>query len=157
MYASFVGCFSSCMERRYTCSEKISFKSIHRPKTNLVYLVLHSSIQQLETTMLTLLTISFQLHNALDKCSKSTYTLKRHCWVTTVKAEDFTEQLPTSGSTALHGACYNGHLDMVKYLVEHGANYFIENHARETPIMNAKSQPKILDYFSGNSCSRAIR
>jgi hypothetical protein len=65
---------------------------------------------------------------------------------TTIKADNFTAS-STSGSTALHGACYNGHLDMVKYLVKHGADYFIENHARETPIMNAKSHPKILDYF----------
>jgi hypothetical protein len=35
----------------------------------------------------------------------------------------------------------------VKYLIEHGADYFIENHARETPMMNASSKPHIQQFF----------
>jgi hypothetical protein len=54
---------------------------------------------------------------------------------------------PTAGSTALHGACFNGHLDVVKFLIERGADYFIRNHSHETPIMNAMFQPEILKYF----------
>ncbi|CAF3074459.1 unnamed protein product, partial [Rotaria sp. Silwood2] len=33
---------------------------------------------------------------------------------------------PTSGSTALHAACYYGHIDIVKYLIVSGADYFIK-------------------------------
>ena len=46
-----------------------------------------------------------------------------------VLASDFVDA-PTAGSTALHGACYYGHLDVVKYLIEHGADYYITNHSR---------------------------
>ena len=35
----------------------------------------------------------------------------------------------TAGSTALHGACFNNRLNIVRYLVEHGADYFIQNQA----------------------------
>ena len=65
---------------------------------------------------------------------------------TGVSHEDY-DASPVAGSTALHGACYNGHLDVVKYLVEHGANYFLQNHSDETPINNASGQPQILQYF----------
>ena len=54
---------------------------------------------------------------------------------------------PVAGSTALHGACYYGHLAVVKFLIEHGADYFIRNHSDETPIDNANSRPEILQYF----------
>ena len=45
-----------------------------------------------------------------------------------------------AASTALHGACYQGRLEIVQYLVEHGANYFIKNQALETPIMNIQGK-----------------
>lgn len=64
-----------------------------------------------------------------------------------VIASDFV-QAPTAGSTALHGACYYDQLDIVKYLVEHGADYYITNHAGETAITNAKTNKRIEDFFS---------
>lgn len=54
---------------------------------------------------------------------------------------------PSAGSTALHGACYGGHLDVVQELINHGANYFIRNQAEETPMMNALGRPNIMKYF----------
>ncbi|UJR17483.1 hypothetical protein I4U23_004378 [Adineta vaga] len=54
---------------------------------------------------------------------------------------------PTAGSTALHGACFNKHLTVVKYLTEHGADYFIRNQALETPIQNGEQKPEIKKFF----------
>ncbi|CAM4812724.1 unnamed protein product [Rotaria magnacalcarata] len=62
-------------------------------------------------------------------------------------AEDEFGVSPTAASTALHGACYNGHLKMVIFLVQQGANYFAKNQALETPIMNAQLKPQILKFF----------
>jgi hypothetical protein len=62
-----------------------------------------------------------------------------------VTAPDFVNA-PTAGSTALHGACFYEHLDVVKYLIEHGADYFITNHAEETPIKNAEISHRITEY-----------
>jgi hypothetical protein len=64
----------------------------------------------------------------------------------TITDENF-DANPIAGSTALHGACYNGHLDVVKLLIERGADYFITNHSHDTPIMDASFQPAILQYF----------
>ncbi|CAM4814188.1 unnamed protein product [Rotaria magnacalcarata] len=63
-----------------------------------------------------------------------------------ITAPDF-QRNPAAGSTALHAACFNGHLDIVKTLIKHGADYFIQNQAEETPIMNGQSHPKIRKYF----------
>ena len=41
-----------------------------------------------------------------------------------------------AGSTALHAACYYGYLDIVMYLVERGADYYLKNQAGETAISN---------------------
>ncbi|CAF3603855.1 unnamed protein product [Rotaria socialis] len=54
---------------------------------------------------------------------------------------------PTAGSTALHGACFNNHLNIVQYLVEHGADYFIQNQAIETPISNGTNHADIKKFF----------
>lgn len=54
---------------------------------------------------------------------------------------------PSAASTPLHGACYNGHLDIVKYLIDQGADYFIRNQADETPIVNGKHHSQIGDFF----------
>jgi hypothetical protein len=54
---------------------------------------------------------------------------------------------PSAASTALHGACYYGHLDIVKYLIEHGADYFTRNQAGETPISNGLRWPDIRNFF----------
>ena len=54
---------------------------------------------------------------------------------------------PTAASTALHGACFNNHLNIVKYLVEHDADYFIKNQAHETPMMNGERHSDIKSYF----------
>ncbi|CAM2721829.1 unnamed protein product [Rotaria socialis] len=53
----------------------------------------------------------------------------------------------TSGSTALHAACFYGHLNIVKYLIDNGANYFIKNHLEETPIQNGLSNRNIREFF----------
>jgi hypothetical protein len=54
---------------------------------------------------------------------------------------------PSAASTALHGACFNGNLEIVKYLIEHDADYFIQNQARETPIENGLSKQNIRSFF----------
>ncbi|CAF1052050.1 unnamed protein product [Rotaria sordida] len=54
---------------------------------------------------------------------------------------------PSAASTALHGACFNGNLDVVKYLIENGADYFIQNQARETPIKNGLGNENIRRFF----------
>ena len=66
---------------------------------------------------------------------------------TAMTATDDFEANPSAGSTALHGACFNGHLDIVRYLLAQEADCFLKNHAEETPIMNAEHHPKILEYF----------
>ena len=66
---------------------------------------------------------------------------------TTITDNDY-EINPSAGSTALHGACYHGHLEVVKYLIEKGADYLIKNHAEETPIDNATGKPTIIQFFS---------
>jgi hypothetical protein len=63
------------------------------------------------------------------------------------KSEKHFTPRPTAGSTALHGACFNNHLNIVKYLVEHGADYFIENQAHETPLLNGTNHVDIKKYF----------
>ncbi|CAF3353058.1 unnamed protein product [Rotaria sp. Silwood1] len=52
-----------------------------------------------------------------------------------------------AASTALHGACFNGHLEIVQYLVKHKANYFIRNQALETPLMNIGTNEDIRQFF----------
>ncbi|CAF3499599.1 unnamed protein product [Rotaria sp. Silwood1] len=54
---------------------------------------------------------------------------------------------PTAASTALHGACFYNHLDVVKYLIRHGADYFIQNQAHETPINNGERHADIKKFF----------
>jgi hypothetical protein len=54
---------------------------------------------------------------------------------------------PTAASTALHAACFNNRLDIVKYLLEHGADYFIQNQTNETPMMNGEHFDDINNYF----------
>ena len=50
------------------------------------------------------------------------------------------EILAKAASTALHGACYNGHLAIVRYLVEQNADYYCKNQASETPITNIRDE-----------------
>ncbi|UJR32828.1 hypothetical protein I4U23_020290 [Adineta vaga] len=54
---------------------------------------------------------------------------------------------PAAASTPLHAACFNNHLTIVEYLVDHGADYFIHNQAHETPTQNAESRSKIKKFF----------
>lgn len=54
---------------------------------------------------------------------------------------------PTAGSTALHAACFYNHLNIVQYLVQHDANYFIRNQAYETPINNGERYLEIKNFF----------
>ncbi|CAF4351811.1 unnamed protein product, partial [Rotaria sp. Silwood2] len=51
------------------------------------------------------------------------------------------------GSTALHVACNNNYLDIVKYLIDKGANYFITNESGKTPIDNSDGNQAIRDFF----------
>lgn len=62
--------------------------------------------------------------------------------------DDILDAYFSEGETPLHTACSNGHVDVVKYLVEHGADCSIHNRAGETPIDQAKSHPKILQYLN---------
>lgn len=72
--------------------------------------------------------------------------IQRALRMDTITASDFKVD-PSAGSTALHGACYGGHLEIVKYLIDHDAKYFIRNQAEETPMMNATGRPQIIKYF----------
>ena len=86
---------------------------------------------------------------AKAKCSVNAQNqqhIMRALSASTITDDDY-EVNPTAGSTALHGACFHGKLEIVKYLVEHGADYFITNHVDETPIMNADGRPAIIKYF----------
>ncbi|CAF1163491.1 unnamed protein product [Rotaria sordida] len=71
---------------------------------------------------------------------------ERALGVETIIAPDY-QVNPVAGSTSLHGACFHGHLAVVKYLVEHGADYYIKNQAEETPIMNIEHHADIREYF----------
>ncbi|CAF3032918.1 unnamed protein product [Rotaria sp. Silwood2] len=53
----------------------------------------------------------------------------------------------TAASTALHGACFYNHLNVVQYLIRHGADYFIRNQADETPINNGEQHTDIKKFF----------
>ena len=55
---------------------------------------------------------------------------------------------PRFASTALHAACFNNNLDIVKYLIGKGANYFLRNQLGETPIQNGKSHLAIQEFFN---------
>ena len=72
--------------------------------------------------------------------------LERALLSATITAADY-QVLPTLGSTALHGACYGGHLAVVEYLINHGADYFIRNQAEENALANAEFYPDLVKYF----------
>ncbi|CAF3047730.1 unnamed protein product [Rotaria sp. Silwood2] len=71
---------------------------------------------------------------------------ERALGVDTITALDY-DVNPRAGSTALHAACFYGRLPIVKYLVEHGADYYIKNQAEETPIMNIERHESVRNYF----------
>ena len=53
--------------------------------------------------------------------------------------------------TALHGAAYNGDLELVRYLVERGADVGIEDcsfHATAAGWAEHNEQQDVVDYFS---------
>lgn len=54
----------------------------------------------------------------------------------------------TIGSTPLHAACYQGHLDIVTYLISHGGDYYIRNNAKESPVQNGKDKSDIRQFFT---------
>ena len=63
-------------------------------------------------------------------------------------SSDGNKRNPTPGSTALHGACSNGHLQIVEYLVrEKDADYFIKNQAGKTPIEYGEQHSSIKRFF----------
>ncbi|CAF2895813.1 unnamed protein product [Rotaria sp. Silwood2] len=70
-----------------------------------------------------------------------------------VKNEDHSEKSEESklkastGSTPLHVACFYGHLQIVKYLIENGADYFILNNINETPIQNGQCNKYVQKFF----------
>ncbi|CAF1214154.1 unnamed protein product [Rotaria sordida] len=55
---------------------------------------------------------------------------------------------PTAAATALHAACFNNNLDIVKYLISKGANYFKRNQLGETPIQNSVGHEGIQNFFN---------
>ncbi|CAF0898682.1 unnamed protein product [Adineta steineri] len=84
------------------------------------------------------------------KCSinaQNEQDLEKGLLTTTSTSSESISYNPTAASTALHGACFNGHLNVVKYLIEHGADYSIKNQAAETPIMNGERHKHIQDFF----------
>jgi ankyrin repeat protein len=61
-------------------------------------------------------------------------------WLTSsITATEHFEVNSKAALTTLHEACFNGHLTIVKYLIEYQANYFIKNQTGETSIMNGES------------------
>jgi ankyrin repeat protein len=53
--------------------------------------------------------------------------------------------------TALHGAAYNGNLELVRYLVEHDADLDIEDcsyHSTPAGWAEHNEQQAVVDYFS---------
>jgi hypothetical protein len=54
---------------------------------------------------------------------------------------------PKAASTALHAACYNNNIEIVKYLINKGANYFLRNQLGETPIQNCQGHPLVRQFF----------
>lgn len=63
--------------------------------------------------------------------------------------EELTNATSTDGTTALHLACANGNLDVVKYLIEHGANINQENGPKMRAIHYAadKGQSDVIKYL----------
>ena len=80
------------------------------------------------------------------RCSVNAQNQREIDFALKTSGKHFTNR-PTAGSTALHGACYNNHLNIVRYLVEHGADYFIQNQARETPLNNGDRHADIKKFF----------
>lgn len=62
-------------------------------------------------------------------------------------SKDTGDRNPSAGSTALHAACYYGHLEIVKYLLQQGADCYLTNHNFETPMDNAVNHSKIIEFF----------
>lgn len=59
--------------------------------------------------------------------------------------------------TALHGAAYNGNLELVRYLVEHGADLTIEDcsfHSTAAGWAEHNQQQDVVDYFSSVDADR---
>lgn len=69
------------------------------------------------------------------------------CFINQQNRINLNELNGSSGSTALHVACFYGHLNIVKYLIDNGANYFIKNSFNETPIDNCLNNNHIKEYF----------
>ncbi|CAF4584767.1 unnamed protein product [Rotaria sp. Silwood2] len=54
---------------------------------------------------------------------------------------------PKAASTALHAACFSNNIQIVKYLIDKGANYFLRNQLGETPIDNGQCWEPIRTFF----------
>ncbi|CAF0755943.1 unnamed protein product [Rotaria sordida] len=80
------------------------------------------------------------------RCSVNAQNQRDVSFALDVATTDYNPR-PTAASTALHGACYNNHLNIVQYLVKHGADYFIRNQAYETPINNGERHADIKKFF----------
>ncbi|CAF3958384.1 unnamed protein product [Rotaria sordida] len=52
-----------------------------------------------------------------------------------------------AGSTALHAACDSNYIEIVEYLIDKGANYFLRNQSGETPIDNGQRWESIRTFF----------
>ena len=64
--------------------------------------------------------------------------------------DDDMDFFSTAGETALHGACSNGHVEVVRLLVRHGADPSIRDQAGETAIARGKAYPKLIEVLHGS-------
>ena len=60
---------------------------------------------------------------------------------------DYFDDNSRAGSTALHAACFTKHFRIVKYLIEHDADYYIRNHSGETALEHANLSKDNAGYF----------
>ncbi|CAF1112970.1 unnamed protein product [Adineta steineri] len=63
------------------------------------------------------------------------------------KDQAVTTKRATISSVALHAVCFQGHLDIVTYLISHGGDYYILNNANETPVQNGQRTSNIREFF----------
>ena len=52
-------------------------------------------------------------------------------------------------TTFIYSAARQNHLEIVKYLIEHGADYYLRNQAFETSLDNIERKQSITRYFEG--------
>jgi ankyrin repeat protein len=61
------------------------------------------------------------------------------------------------GNTALHSAVAEGYVDVVRVLLEHGADYRVKNSFGNTPLMLTESPDQVASYSASRATARLIR